>query len=443
MVRNFRALIAALCLCWALPVAAQQVDALPRHGFLGVAAALRNGAVTVAAVVPGSSAARAGIATGDRIAAVGGTNVTSVAQFLQLVHAPAGTSLQLALVRNGAPLTLGVTLAPAPTETDPAVDTLYRSVSIDGTLRRVLLTVPHGAKGPFPAMMIVGGIGCFTIDTSNPQDAYRNLARDVSAHGFATLRLEKSGIGDSQGAPCSTVDFTTEMHGYAVALRWLAANSLVDASHVFLFGHSIGSTIVPRLALEQPVRGVIVAEGVGINWFEYELINERRQLLLDPSVKPAEIDPAMQLKERCTHALEIEREDYATIRKAEPDCASILDVYPVPAAYMQQVAALNIAEPWTKLDVAVLAIYGTSDFVTDESDHRSIVALVNQNHPGTATFVAIEGMDHLLASAPSARASFDNFNRGVPEAYDRALSATVVAWLCRQAKCAPPKPAAP
>jgi pimeloyl-ACP methyl ester carboxylesterase len=95
------------------------------------------------------------------------------------------------------------------------------------------------------------------------------------------MRVEKSGVGDSEGPPCASVDFESEMRGYAAALASLRENPRVNPARVYLFGHSIGSAIVPRLAAKQPVAGIIVAEAFGRNWIEYDLWNLRRQLVLE------------------------------------------------------------------------------------------------------------------------------------------------------------------
>ena len=81
-------------------------------------------------------------------------------------------------------------------------------------------------------------------------------------------------------------------------------------------------------------------------------------------------------------------EDEKTIEGDEPDCADH-NVYPAPAAYFRELATLDIAEPWMKLDVPLLAIYGSADFITDEADHRRtahIVALrINDDPEGSET----------------------------------------------------------
>lgn len=64
------------------------------------------------------------------------------------------------------------------------------------------------------------------------------------------------------------------------------------------------------------------------------------------------------------------------------------------SSYFRQLAALNLAERWTRADVPVPAIYGASDFITEEADHQRIVDIVNGVHPGNATLAVIPGMDH-------------------------------------------------
>src|SRR5215469_4019085 len=83
------------------------------------------------------------------------------------------------------------------------VETLYQSIEIDGTLRRTLLTFPKNVQGRRPAVLVLGGIGCFSVDSAaDPQDSYMRLAHDLGRRGFVVMRLEKSGVGDSQGPPC-------------------------------------------------------------------------------------------------------------------------------------------------------------------------------------------------------------------------------------------------
>ena len=434
----------AFVLALTIVPAIARADALPRRGSMGaVTVAGPNGTVVVSQVLPGSAAAAAGVQAGDVISAVDGKPVATVPALLAAIRRPAGRSVTLTIMRAGAPVQLTFALREAARESDPAVATIYDSISVDGTLRRTLVTEPRGATGQRPAVLFVGGIGCYSIDNAlDSNDAYRALAFDLSRRGFITMRVEKSGVGDSQGPPCSTVDFEAESRSYAAALQSLRADRRVLSGHVYVFGHSIGGTIGPRLAgPSSGVAGLIVAETVGINWFSYEMINERRQATLD-NLTPAQIDADAATKEFCMHEVLIAKKTTAEAASENPDCKGY--AYPVADAYMQQVAALNIAEAWMKLDVPVLVIYGRADFITDESDHRHIADIANAAHPGSATLAFVDDMDHYLVVSPSQQASFARVRKaGAAGPYNEKFSATIAGWLCERERCTEPPAAAP
>jgi pimeloyl-ACP methyl ester carboxylesterase len=241
-------------------------------------------------------------------------------------------------------------------------------------------------------------------------------------------------VGDSEGPPCPNVDFESEFSGYAATLTALREDPRVNPARVYLFGHSIGSAIVPRLAAKQPVAGIIVAEAFARNWIEYDLWNLRRQLVLAGDA-PDRVDAALAEKEICMHRLLIGKEAESDIEKTLPAC-KLHDAYPAAASYMQQVAALNVAEAWTKVAVPTLAIYGTGDFVTTEADHRRIVDIVNATHAGAASLVLIPGMDHHLDVAGTPQQAYDlRVKAHGSGAYEPRMSAAVIGWLCLRERC--------
>jgi alpha-beta hydrolase superfamily lysophospholipase len=417
-----------LGLAWAT-LALSTALQLPRHGVFGAVLSESARGAVVSRVVPQSAAADAHVSPGDVIIVVDSIRTPNVAAFLAQIHRlHAGQRAIISLLHNGAQRKTTVLLGAPANETDPAVTTDYGVVEVDGSLRRTLVTYPNTTSGKRPAVLLLGGIGCYTVDAAaNPQDAYMRLTHDISRAGFVTMRLEKSGVGDSQGPPCRSVDFDAEERSYAAALTSLKSDPHVDSSRVFLFGHSIGSLEAPRLALKQHVAGVIVAEAVGRDWPEYEVRNLRRQLEL-LGTSPSDTDAALTEKQQCLVRLLYQREDEASIERSIPGCKTANGVYPVDARYMQQVAAVNAIDTWSKVNVPVLAIYGTSDFITEEADHRRIVAVVNAHHASNAVYNAIDGMDHYLFTAPSQKASLD-LAGGAARTYDTQLSAVVVGWL--------------
>jgi len=435
MKRDFRILIriAGILGLFLHSVMAEQ---LPRRSVLGAAVIVDPRGLRITAVTPDSPASASGLKAGDVITEIGDHKAESPAAFAMEVHA---TSVQqpfrLTLLRDGIQRTVDVQLTSAPQESDSKVDTIYSSIDVDGSKRRTLVTVPKNSPGKLPAMLLMGGIGCFTVDNpSDPFDGYRLLAHGLSRAGIVVMRVEKSGIGDSQGGPCFDTDFNHESRSYEVALDALFSDPHVDSKRIFLFGHSIGTLIAPRIADRRSLAGIIIADGVGINWVEYELANLRRQATLDGD-SPAETDALLRSKEVCMHRLLIEHQAEDVIEQDMPECKA-RNVYPVAPPYVQQVAALNIAESWTRMNLPVLAIYGTADFVTTESDHERIVAIVNSKHPGTAQFQTVEGMDHHFALMGSPQRAYDTRVKAHHEGpYAEKLTAVVAQWICAKTRC--------
>jgi uncharacterized protein len=415
-----------------LTIVAAQAQTLPRRSQLGAGVAAAEGGVTVTAIAPNSAAARAGLTSGDLIQRVGAVPVATPAEFVAAVRAThPGRATPFAIVRNGAPTTLDVTLIEAPRENAAGIETIYGAVSVGDGQQRTLLTRPRSQRGRAPALLLIGGIGCPSIDNvANPNDHYRTLAHDLTRRGIVVMRVEKSGIGDSTGPACSEVNFEREQAGYDAALTALRGHRSVDPNQVFVLGHSIGTISAPRLAATHDVAGVIALNGLGRTWIEYHLINTRRQLEMSGAT-PDQVDAALVLAAECAARVLLSDEPAAQVFTQRPECQ---DVTPLPAsqAYVRQLTAVNVGQMWSAFNAPVLAIYGTSDFVSDLNDHQRIVSIVNAAHPGNAELMVLEGLDHGLLEAESQQASFE---REGPGTYYARLSMTVSDWICAQARC--------
>jgi pimeloyl-ACP methyl ester carboxylesterase len=211
-------------------------------------------------------------------------------------------------------------------------------------------------------------------------------------------------------------------------LRALKKLPYVDAKRTFIVGHSIGGVVGPLVAAQEPVRGLFVLETVGLTWYEYELINTRRQLKLG-GTPPAELGAAMLVKQWCSHRLLIDRAPRADILRAKPECSDYMS-YPASDAYVQQIAAQNNAGLWAALkgvDVAVL--YGAADFVTGVEESKALVEAANAARPGSATYIEIPDMDHFLLQTPNQATAFQRMQSGGQAPFHPKLGQIVGDWL--------------
>jgi pimeloyl-ACP methyl ester carboxylesterase len=390
-------------------------------------------------IIPGSTAEATGFKAGDVLLAVDGTKIAGPGEFVRLIGGrKAGAVLTIEFRRGEAARAEKVTLKGRPLETSDAYEVAYGSVaSRAGHLRTILTRPKGGEQEKHPALFLIQGIGTFSID--NPIGglaSYRAIATDFTRRGFVTLRVDKPGCGDSEGGPARDVDFDTELDGYRQALRMLKARNDVDAGRVFIFGHSMGGVMAPLLASEVPVRGVIVYGTIARTWTEYMLENTRRQMAL-ADADPSAIDRQLRDDAALLTYLYAEKMSPKEIIARYPRLGASVeqtitdDQYFVDRSltFFRQLADKNLGAAWESFDGHALAIWGKADFVSNEDDHALIARIVNRDHPGRGTFLALEGIDHGFNRAASPRESFERGRAGRPGEFNPAILEACRVWV--------------
>ena len=420
---------------------------LPRKaGPLGLRLAdAADGSVTIAGTQPDSPAARAGVESGFAIRAVNDRPIANRFELrLALGAVRAGERVRLSLQRAEEPVRTIEVEAEAAYETLPGSVVEYGSVRVpDGYRLRTIVTTPNASplakEGRHPAFLYVQGIVCDTIDRPrNPEAVDTSLVHAIANAGFVTMRVDKPGLGDSEGPPCSEIDLRMELDGYLAALRALAAMPSVDPDRIYVFGHSMGGVLAPFLAREVPVRGTIVYGTLVRTWFEYQLENVRRQSALRPGISASDITDAVLAEAKSSSMILIEKKTLGDVwarwpELRQPTQGIMLDENHMSTrsmAFFHQLQDLNIARAWEEASGAVLAIHGEFDWVTSESDHRAIVEIANARPKGrttpAGTLLLRPKADHAFTTHPSLEASVDAMGQG---AWDSKLPTEILAWI--------------
>ncbi len=431
-------LFAAAILCCSLDCSFG-ADPLARRPMLGaqvlplseqerVASAVKfEGGVLLGPVFPASNAEAAGLQAGDILIAIDGKVIDQPSKIgPTLKSIGSGKSVNFEYVRNDQKVSSTVTLAPAPRESADDFDVVYDAVKIDGHQRRVVFTKPKG-EGKYPLFVLIGGLGCYSVDPLiGGMQSYKEILYAVTRAGFATMRVEFTGMGDSEGPPCSEMSFHDEVHGFVEALKQLDQFKFVDRDNVVLFGHSMGGIVAPCASNQVPVKGIIALATSAIDWTEYELINQRRQLLLSKTNSDS-IDMACKEKLLAMHLLG-EGKSTEEIASAHPELADDIQ-YPVHWSFVRDLINLNFGEQWMKCPAKTLFIYGTSDFITAANEHEYGRDIVNRYHPGNGEYVELDDFDHFMLKMADQQASFDNMNAGLPvKDFNKQIIPVVVEW---------------
>jgi pimeloyl-ACP methyl ester carboxylesterase len=327
-----------------------------------------------------------------------------------------------------------------PRESYPNVDVIYDSVAAPhGERLRTLITKPHNVKGKVPVVFVAGWLSCDSVEApADTKDAsglvFRGLAR---LPDFSLFRVDKQGVGDSEGA-CGETDFESELAGYRAAFRALRNYDFVDPNRVYILGISNGggfASLVPESDSEQSqVRGYIAVGGWVKTWFEHMLEIERRRFAL-MGKSPAEVSERMKGASTLYHDWLIKNESIDQILSERPELAELwpegkdhLHLYGRPLAFYQQLQNLNLAAAWSRVKVPTLVLHGQYDWIISCEDHELIAQYVNANRPGAARFIEVPEMGHTFQHYLSFVDAFKG--KGAP--FDPKVTRLVTEWLKEQ-----------
>src|SRR5579859_449844 len=264
-----------------------------------------------------------------------------------------------------------------------------------GERLRTFITRPNNATGKVPAIFFVGWLSCDTVeypDAATTDGFGILLRRLIEESGYATGRMDKPGVGESQGN-CSQADFNAELSGYQSAFDEMLKYDFIDATKIFVVGLSNGGGTAALVPRQHAVRGYVAASSWGRTWYEHMLDLERRRLMED-GTPPAEVNTAVKAFVEFYTLYLMKGLTPGQVIAQHPEWKSLwYDMpggqYGRPAAFYQQLQALNLGDAWQKVNEPVLVIRGTGDNIMSRSDSEAIARIVNQVHPGHARYLQI------------------------------------------------------
>jgi len=146
----------------------------------------------------------------------------------------------------------------------------FRNLVIDlgnGLKTNAQLTYPAVGKGPFPGVLLIHGSGAHDKNETlgyvhksgaQPPKPFWQIAQYLSERGFAVLRYDKRGIGANKTILNNNVwgNLTANQlkQDAEKALNVLIQQPEVDPKKITLIGHSEGTIIAPRVAIDNPTK---------------------------------------------------------------------------------------------------------------------------------------------------------------------------------------------
>ena len=258
-----------------------------------------------------------------------------------------------------------------------------------GTLRGTL-TLPEGGaegSGAVPGVVIVAGSGPVDQDGNLPRmpnDSLKLLAWGLAEQGIASVRFDKRGVGASRGAGLeeSELRFGDYVHDAAAWADRLRAERRV--SEVALLGHSEGALVATIAASAAGASRLVLVAGAGIP------AGPLMARQFSAGGLPADLKAELH---RILRALT------AGVRVDEVPAPLQSLLRPSVQPYLMSWLPIDPAVELSRVGVPVLVVQGTTDIQVGVADARILTAA----RPGAA-LVVIDGMNHVLRSAPADRA---------------------------------------
>jgi pimeloyl-ACP methyl ester carboxylesterase len=313
---------------------------------------------------------------------------------------------------------------------------VYDSIT-DAHGQRVRLIVTHPDRSGQAAVIFVAGwLSCDSVEApEGTREATSLVFRRLAAlPDFALVRMEKPGVGDSEG-DCSKTDFASEIADYRAAFLHMLDYGFVDADRIFVLGISNGGGFAPLVSGNVPIAGYVIDGGWLKTWFEHMLEIKRRQLTLSGKT-PAEVSASMPDIARLYSRYLVEGTAPREIFKAEPSLARFWDdpdpdhEYGRPVVYYQQLEALNLAGAWSGIRCPALLLHGQFDWIMSAEDMRDMAAMIEKNNPGAARYAELAGAGHTFEHFATQTDAFAG--RELP--FDPKLADTIADWLESQLK---------
>ena len=310
---------------------------------------------------------------------------------------------------------------PPPPYADPANFTEQEVIVGEGTEWALpgTLTVPVG-EGPFPAVVLVHGSGPNDRDeTIGPNKPFRDLAWGLAQQGIATLRYDKR-TQEYQQALARVTNFTVQeetIDDALAAVALLQQTPNIDPAQIFVLGHSLGGTLIPRIGAQtEDAAGLIILAGADRPLEEIMLEQMTYIFGLDGDIAAAEQAQLDTVKQQITAV-----QDPALSPDTPPN-----QLLGAPGAYWLSLRGYVPSELAQTLSQPLLILQGERDYqVTMEDFGRWQAALGDRED---VTFKSYLALNHLFIAGegPSVPTEYEQ-----PGNVAEEVITDIAAWIKR------------
>ncbi len=275
--------------------------------------------------------------------------------------------------------------------------------------------------GPHPAALILAGSGKIDRDGDAkrmPLHVSHDLAALLNAHGWASLRFDKRGVGASTGDYLRT-GFHDELADADAALAWLLARE--DVGPVIVVGHSVGASFAAELAAQYG------PELAGAAMLALTAQTGADTLTWQTAQIAGSLPRAVRVLLRVLH-IDVIAQQRKAMAKLAASTGDVMRMQGVRtnARWMRELIAYDPRPTLRRVEIPVLAMTGAKDVQVNPDDLAVVAELV----PSAQTEI-VPDVDHLLRYEARERSDVRRYKYQAREPLDPRVADGLVAWLAQ------------
>lgn len=312
---------------------------------------------------------------------------------------------------------------------------LEQEVIVQGEYRLAgTLALPQGEAGAkYPLIVLVHGSGNVDRDENAKGmriNAFKELSDMAVSLGFAVLRYDKRGVGQSEGNYLEA-GFYDLVEDAAACVEYACQREEIDSSRVILIGHSEGCLVAPLVNKKIPVQGMVLISGSAepladtTEWQRKQMLEDMRRAAGFEGwlIRLLKVDQKLiKMNDQMIQA--INSSDAPVIRYKG---------HKINAKWQREHAGYDVRTELPGIACPVLAVTGTKDIQVKPEQVEQICEQVS----GPCEYRLIDNMTHLLRKTEAPhhfKAILKDYKQQVKRPVDDELKQVISDWLQRWLK---------
>lgn len=386
-------------------------ETLMRSAFLGLMpeTADPGQAVIVASLHEKGTGQALGLTVGDTIQSVNDQAIKDFSDLIaQLNQINEGELITVKVNRKGKTVELTATAQGRAKEQGEGFKVIYDQLAWQNEQIRTIQYLPDSPRKDQAAVLFIQGYTCGSIDYGMmPNVSLNQLLSGFAQAGFTILKMEKPGVGDSQGQlRCEQYDFNTEHQAFRAGLTHLKQLKGVNPNNVFVFGHSLGVLHASLIAEQGLAKGVIGYGGVVKPWHDYLIDIYAKQSVKYWGVSKGQANENVEAISPFLHSwLNTDENWQQVLNSPSSKQALAADILPIDGEqifhrhyqFFRSVNKIDFIKHWANSSAHTLMLHGSFDIQAIESGWQTQIAkLTNKKGQYTGESKTFAKTDHAL-----------------------------------------------